>query len=112
MCRWFIALFSLLFYASVGLFAFSPIEVSASSPSVPTVLAEHSSLILSLDQEVDFDDESYGHGAADSQIELPEQMQHSAVCMLPTHHAPSPAAMPLPAVKAPLLDGLRRPPRA
>lgn len=112
MRRWFIAIFSLLFFASVGLFAFSPIEASASSPSAPTELTDHSSLILNSDQEVGFDDEDYGHGAADSQIELPEQMQHSAVHMFATHLAPSPAAMPLPAVKAPTLDGLRRPPRA
>lgn len=110
MRRRFIAIFSLLFIVSVGLFAFGQVEGIASSLAEPNAIT--SSLGGSSDQDVDLSEHGHDQGLADNQAELPEQMLFRATQIASAHRVPSPAALTPPAETNPALDGLRRPPRA
>lgn len=111
MRRWFIIVFTLHFFFSVGAFAFGHIDIHAPG-------SDHTGVMVALagdGQDPNQKDDLLGaapdHGLTDSQPDLPEFITPVPLPVVAAPPHPAPADVRWVRPLSPTLEGLQRPPR-
>lgn len=111
MRRWFIAVFSLHFFISVGAFAFGKIDIHAPGNGQNQAVFALVGDIHDPTQEDDLLGAAPDHGLTDSQPELPEFIPPVSIPVAVGLPQPAPEDVRRVPPRAPTLEGLQRPPR-
>lgn len=112
MRRWFVTIFTLHFFFSVGAFAFGQIDIHPADNTQAVATAEAAGHTPDPSQKHDLLGTAPDHGLTDSQPEMPEVISLDMPNLLANHPHPAPADTTWVRLLSPTLEGLRRPPRS
>ena len=111
MRRWFVAVFALHFFLSVGAFAFGHTDMRVSGNEGANNLVELMNGGHSPAQDKDLLGSAPDHGLTDSQPDLPDIIKPVAVSLVCASAQPFPPDLQWVQHVSPTLEGLQRPPR-
>ena len=112
MRRWFITIFTLHFFFSVGAFAFGQIDIHPTGSAQSAAMAEVAGHLPDPNQKHDLLGSAPDHGLTDSQPEMPEVIHLDVATLLASPRHPAPEDTTWVRLLSPTLEGLQRPPRA
>ena len=112
MRRWFITVFTLHFFFSVGAFAFGQIDIHPAGSAQSTATVDMAGHTPDPSQKHDLLGTAPDHGLTDSQPELPEVISHDVASLVAGPQHPAPADTTWVRLLSPTLEGLQRPPRS